>query len=793
MSVLNVKLIRDLIRAKVLMLAITSIIAVGVTCFVAIQSAYHNLNEARKSYYRRCRVADFWVDVKKAPLAELQAVSETPGLAEVQPRIQFAATVDLENVIEPINAVVISLPDRRQPVINDIVLRQGSYFTDRRQNEVLVSEKFAQAHGLYPGRTLHVLTNNRQQELFIVGTAKAAEFAYAIGPGAIVPDPVHFGVLYVKRSFAEEVFDFRGAANQLVGLLTPDGRTSQDEVLQRLESKLEPYGVFATTPLRLQLSNQFLSSEIEGLGSIATIIPTIFLAVAALVLNVLLTRMARRQRTVVGTLKALGYSDWQVFAHFLSFGLWVGVAGAIVGSGLGYLASSAMTAVYRWFFDFPELRSGFYIYTHAIGFVVSISCALAGSLHAAQSMLRLHPAIAMRPEPPRRGGKIWIERWLSGAWSHLSATWRMVLRSLFRHRLRSLTSLFAAAMGAGLLVTGFMLTEAQNYMIEFQFFRLSRSDVDLALGEERGIEAVDEVRRLPGVDYAEPWLSVAGTLVHGPYRRKSAITGIHRDARLTIPHDEHGDPIPLPDSGLVVTRRLAEILHVQLGDRVRLLPIKGNRQPVELEVARISDGYMGLTSYANINYLSRQMNEPLAVSGIQLQMDGDPGHLAQLYQELKRMPAVQSVTSRRQIIRHLTDTLLNNQFVLVIVIIGFSGVIFFGSIINASMVNLAERQSEVATLVALGYSPWQIGGGFFRESLITSIIGSVVGLPLGYMLMWLTAWSYNNDLLRVPVVSEPWIWWVTPLLALSFALAAQVVVQWNILRMNYTEALKTQE
>ena len=132
MTVLGRKLVREVYGSKGLLLLIASIIAVGVTCFVSLQSAYHNLNEAKKRYYRQCRMADFWIELKKAPLPELDTLYSIPGVTEIHPRIQFLATVDLEDYVEPINGLVLSLPDRREAVINDIVLRQGDYFSHRR-------------------------------------------------------------------------------------------------------------------------------------------------------------------------------------------------------------------------------------------------------------------------------------------------------------------------------------------------------------------------------------------------------------------------------------------------------------------------------------------------------------------------------------------------------------------------------------------------------------------------------------------------------------------------------------
>ena len=113
MRVLDRKVLRELIASKGLLLAITSLIAVGVMCFIYMRSAYNNLNLAKSEYYDQCRMADFWIDVKKVPLAELDLLAALPGVSEIRPRIQSFATVDLDRTQEPLNGMVLSLPDRR--------------------------------------------------------------------------------------------------------------------------------------------------------------------------------------------------------------------------------------------------------------------------------------------------------------------------------------------------------------------------------------------------------------------------------------------------------------------------------------------------------------------------------------------------------------------------------------------------------------------------------------------------------------------------------------------------------
>jgi putative ABC transport system permease protein len=789
---LDRKLLRELRASKALIMAITGLMAVGVMAFIYMRSAHANLNRAKDDYYSQCRMADFWIDVKKAPLSELQSLAELPGVSEVRPRIQFFATVDLDRVEEPLNGLVLSVPDKQRPIINDLVLKRGGYFTGHRRNEVLVNDSFAARHGLFPGQWIHLLLNNRREELFIVGTAISSEFVYLVGPGAITPDAEHFGVFYLPQSYAEEVFDFDGAANQVVGLLAPEVRDHPDEVLRQAERRLSSYGVFSTIARRDQPSNRFLSDEIRGLGTFAGIIPTIFLAVAALVLNVLMVRLIDQQRVIIGTLKGLGYSNAQVFLHFTKFGALIGLASGLMGCAMGYGMAEFITKLYRRFFEFPNLANFFYPGLYAAGLAISLCCALFGSMQGARVALRLQPADAMRPRPPAAGGRIWLER-IAALWRRLGFGWRMVLRNLVRHRLRTTVGIFATAMGAGLMTAGFMLREGVKYIVDFQFAQVMRSDVDLNFKDERGIEAAAEARHLPGVDRAEPVLDVACEFFHGRFHHKGAISGLADDARLTIPRDLTGRPVRVPSAGIVMTRKLAQLLDVSPGDVIEMEPIKGLRRHVSVPVVEIADSYVGIAVYANIHYLSRLIDEESAVSGVQLQVDSRDGPKRELFRAVKRLPAVQTYSSRLNTIYNVTETVLKTQAIFIGLLVLFAGVIFLTSLLNTSLIGLAERRREVATLRVLGYTEWQIGGFFLRESLLLTVLGTLLGMPLGYGLcVWVTR-RFDTEMFRFPLVSPPIIWIRMWGFAFLFALLSHITVQRSINRMDWREALNVKE
>jgi len=412
-------------------------------------------------------------------------------------------------------------------------------------------------------------------------------------------------------------------------------------------------------------------------------------------------------------------------------------------------------------------------------------------LQAARAALRLHPAEAMRPKPPVKGGAIWLEHF-PALWRQLSFGWRLVLRGIFRNRVRSAVGVFATAMGAGLLICGFILTSAITYLISFQFELVTRSDIDLRFKDERGRTAMLEVAGLPGVKRVEPQFDAGCTFVNGPHRRRGAISGLLPDAALTIPRDIDGRRIRIPAEGLAMSRKLARLMHVSPGDEITVVPTRGRREPLRMRVAELSDSYIGLAVYADIRYLSRAMGEEFVVTGVQLTVDPDPVSRASLYRELKQLPAVQAVNIRADVIRNL-QAIVETQRILIGFIVLFAGVIFFSTLLNSSLIGLAERRREVATLRVLGYTEWQIGQLFLRESLAINTVGTLLGLPLGYLMALILSIIYDTEMFRFPLISPPWVWFGTVGMALVFALAAHVVVQHSIHRLDWLDASKTKE
>ena len=178
---------------------------------------------------------------------------------------------------------------------------------------------------------LYLIMDGQRNQVCVIGTAISPEFIYCTPTGSIVSQPKNFGIFFMKRDYMEDVFGFHGAFNNVVGLLRPDARRyNPSAVLKQLTDALDNNGVFTSYLLKNQFSNATLTSEMSGVQSIATFLPIMFLEIAALILNVLMVRIAEQQRTIVGTLKALGYFNKQIFWHYIQFGVVVGALGASI-------------------------------------------------------------------------------------------------------------------------------------------------------------------------------------------------------------------------------------------------------------------------------------------------------------------------------------------------------------------------------------------------------------------------------------------------------------------------------
>ena len=612
MQAINRKLLRDLWHVKGQAMSISLVIAVGVVMLIMYSSAFDSLRLTQTSYYERQRFADVFASLKRAPARVRDRIIAIPGVAQVETRVVVDVTLDVEGLSEPATGRLISIPTVRRSMLNDVVIRRGRYLDGTRPDEVIVNEAFALAHGLTPGDTVTAIINGRRRDLEVVGFGLSPEFIYTIRPGEMIPDDTRFGVFWMERRALAAAFDMEGGFNDVALSLMPGAR--DETVIQELDTLIARYGGLGAMPRELQLSHWSLSQELNGLQGVGQVVPLIFLSIAAFLLNVVLTRMVAVQREQIAALKALGYSSAAIGWHYTKWALAIAFTGAVIGTAGGAAMGNAMMSIYNDFFRFPELTYRLLPSVVVSGVVISLLAGVLGAATAVRRAVRLPPAEAMRPQPPARYRISVVE--LLGLQQLLSQPARIVLRNIQRQPVRSLASVTGIGFSVAMLIAGTFSIDAMNEMMDVQFSVAQHQDLTVTFVEPASAAARHALQRLPGVVSVEPTRSIPARLRFGSRSRQLAISGLPEVQRLNRVLEVDGlQPVTLPPDGLVVSRKLAEILDVDRGDMVRVEILQGARPVREVVVADVVRQYMGISAYMEINSLRRLLRESQTLSG----------------------------------------------------------------------------------------------------------------------------------------------------------------------------------
>lgn len=748
---------------------------------------YTSLKLTQATYYEQYRFADVFAALKRAPESLAEQIGSIPGVGAVETRVVMGVNLDVPGLKEPATGRIVSIPEQRRSMLNDLYLQQGRYVEPGRSDEVLVNEAFATANHLQLGDALGAVINGRWQALRIVGIALSPEYVYAIRSGDVFGDNRRFGVLWMGRKAVGTALDMDGAFNDVALTLTPSANVQ--EVIFRLDRLLDRYGGFGAIDRSDQVSNRFVSDEITQLRAHALILPAIFLGIGAFLLHIMLSRLISTQRDQIAILKAFGYGNWDIGAHFLKLVLVIVFLGAVIGTGVGVWLGSEVTKIYTAFYKFPLLR---YAVSPAMvvgGVVISGGAAIAGAFFAVKRAVSLPPAEAMRPEPPAQFRRTLMER--LGLQRFLSPVGRIILRNLERKPMQSLLSMLGIALAVAMLVVGRYSYDALDYLMDVQFRIVQRDDVTLVFNEPRSARTRYDVAAMPGVLYAEPFRMVAARLRFEHRTHTIGIMGLPPDGQLRHLVDAKLNPIALPLDGVLLTTKLGELLGVVPGDRLTVEVLEGARPIRSVPVAGLVDELLGVSAYMDIHALNRLLQEGETISGALLAVD--ERQLDNLYTRLKRIPAIASVTLRKEMLKHFQETIAQSQNISNTVQVTFACIIAFGVIYNAARISLSERSRELATLRIIGFSRPQITVILLGEQAMLTLIAIPIGFILGYGLSALLSLAYNTELYRFPLIITKSSYAFAFIVIAIAALVSGLLVRRQCDRLDLIAVLKTRE
>ena len=784
---LDRKLLRDLGHIGSQAAAIALVMAAGVAMFIMALSALFSLSGSKDAYYRQYRFAEVFASAKRVPNSLIDRIESIPGVSKVYPRIVAQVSLDVPDMTEPAMGRFISIPDYERPLLNDIYLSRGRTLDPDRANELLISKSFADAHQLKPGDGLRAVINGKRQDLEAVGIALTPEYIIQIQPGSLLPDHKRFGVFWMSHRQMEAAFDMDGAFND-VSLLMEAGANEQ-AVISQLDALLEPYGCTGSYGRAQQTSHTYISDEIRQLSTMALVAPSIFLAVAAFLLNVVIARVVGLQREQIAALKAFGYSNWSVGLHYLKLVLIIALVGAMLGTAFGYVLARMLTAMYSELYQFPtfgvNLRPEIVLGSIAISFVASAL----GALNAVRRAVSLPPAQAMRPEPPPQYRPTLVERW--GLGKFIPQVSRMILRQIERKPVKSGTAILGIGMSVAILMLGSFSLDAIRYIMNFQFRVAQRQQMAVGLIEPSSPQVVYDMRNLTGVSQVQAFRAAATKIRNGHHWRRASILGLDPGGTMFRLLDVNEQPIMLPEQGLVLNDKLARILHVKEGDYVSVSVLEGERPTIDVQVTEIVTEYGGINAYMSRQALHHLLNESGVVSGAFLAVDNQLQE--KLYHTLKQIPRVGSVTIKTAALQSFEDTIAENILMMRTFNILFSIIIAVGVVYNSARISLSEQSRELATLRVMGFSQYEVSTILLGELAILTILAIPVGWVIGYALVAAFVQGLDTEVYRIPLIIERTTYVFAALVVILAALISGIVVQKRIRDLDLIGVLKTRE
>jgi putative ABC transport system permease protein len=785
---LDQKLLRDLGKMKGQVIAVSLVMACGLAMMIMTRSLILTLESTRTSYYQRYAMADVFATLKRAPLAVAEELATLPGIATVEPRVAVDVILDLPELTEPATGHIISLPDDGGPQkLNRLFLRSGRFPRPDERREVVLGEAFANENGLQPGDSLVAVINGRRETLKICGIGLSPEYVFEARAGETLPNHKRFSVIWMNYRALAVAYNLDGAFNNVCVDLAPGA--APEPVIEAMDRILAPYGAGGAYTRKEQASAQRLDDELRVLHSLSFAYPLVFLSVAAFMVNAVLSRIVRLQREQIAQMKALGYSSRQVGVHYLKFVWVIGVLGTLMGGIAGRFLGAGLVDLYTMFFRFPALDFKMDYSALGLALVISLGASVLGVLTVVWQAVKLPPAEAMRPEPPADFKPSVFER--IGLTQFFSPTLRMALRNIERRPWQAVFTAAGLALATGLMVLPGAMSDSIDYLLTFQWNRQQRQDVAVLLAEPSSGRGFHDLEHLPGVIRAEPIRSVPARLRFGHRHRKLSVTGIAPGANLNRLLDDQGHAIALPEEGLVMSAKLAEIIGAHIGDEVQVEVLEGRRPVLNIPIRGLVTDFAGVAAYMDISALRRLMKEGDTVNGAYLALD----HLRwdEFMRELKDTPRAAVVMIKRDQLAAFRETTGKSIGIIRTLYFVLATIVAFGVVYNSARIALSERSRELATLRVVGFSLREVRRVLVGELAILVLAALPAGLLFGRGLALFIMSSFSTETVRLPIVINHSTYAIAILVVLTASILSFTLVSRMIAQLDMVGVLKARD
>lgn len=790
MKKLNRMLLREIKRSGGQFIAIIIVIAIGVMMYTGINSTFENLQNTRDKYYESHNFEHIEITGYNIPSVMEEKLLEIPGVEMATARIILNARLQAGSDNPELR--VLSLPDIRADIVNNISIIDGKLLDDGCLNECILEKTFADGNGFKVGDVITPDINEKKVSLKVAGICKSPEYVYVIkSPQDFMPDAKKFGVMYISKSLSENLLGTTEYCNNIAVLLKSG--YSVEDVKPDIEKLLKDYEGIKLTDRKDQLSNLMLDEEMVGLKATGIAVPIVFFIVASVIIYIMMGRIIENKRIYIGILKSLGYKNSQILTHYMAYPIITGTVGSILGTILGYFLGMVFTGIENQYFGFPVLHYSFYSNLILPAVALTFLFCIFSAYTACKSVFKISPSESMKPPAPKNGKRIMLEK-IPFIWSKLKFTQKMKFRSISRNRRRNFLTSIGIILSTAVLVVGFSISNSLNYVLKQTFDVEQRFDMKVTFKTPAGISELEQIRLISNISHVEPIFEGAAEVKNNTHKKNVTISAIPGYSSLYRVLDSKGQARHLPDKGILVPERLLQSLDAKVGDYIDIKAYFPGARSTKIKISGISEQYLGLGVAMDIKNLASVLGNDNLCTGAVLKLDSSsPADVRKVKDDLNKLPIVNSVEfrldARSNMVKNLEPFSLFSAATILLAAVMSIAVIY-----NITVINIFEKKRELSSLKVMGFTKKEIRSSVYDENLAVGALSLIIGLPLGRLFVkYILKHFYTADAYAFPVVTYISTYAYTVILVFIFILLAQVLLRRKIDRIDMVDVLKVRE
>ena len=767
---LFIKSIRDMKKSLVQFVSIFLMAMIAVGIVAGLDSIWKTMQIHAENMHKTTHMADLWIMVPNPSQQERWKLDKLEGVADYSKRLVLNGDVEMPH------APTLRIYAMKKGANVDLpYVVEGKRITKKGAS---IDASFAQANNLQIGDKIRLMVNKVSVEYIIEEIAYNSEHIFSVKDStALIPSPKDFGFIMVDIDTLTKAFGGREVYNQISLRLTPDAEemTVRENIEQIFGDKL--IGIMNRKDHH---SVDNIYARIRQFQTISTIFPVMFFLVTALITLSTMVRLVEEQRNQIGTLKASGFEKRTILWHYTSYGIYVGALGAIAGviigpNAIGRVLLSRLKNIYV----FPSYNM--HLNPINIILVSSLIVAITGAIssYSGLKLLGESPAELLRTKPPKQGNHSFLERFET-LWNSMRFSSKLIVRNIARNKVRMLMSILGVMGCSGLIIGAFALKTTMGSLAIQTFDHVYSYDQRLTLDSTVNHRFVKSLS-LDAVfqDMQESSIQV---MTDSGKRKMTKLTILPDENPLILLSDIKGRTVPLPDNGVIMTRKLAQMLALSIGDEFYIhIPNKGDKKVV---IRDMSDIVVGQGIYLNYRYWE-QLGGKYAPADLLVKWHGEPNQ-----QFLQSSRIVSDIAREQQKSDFESNMQIVDTAAVMLIIAGSSLALVV--IYNMSILNFFERIRDLSTLKVLGFYEREIRNLVIFENLLSTITGILLGIPTGKGIMMLITSGFGDDFALSGEITFNNVL-ISAVMTLTFMVVVNVMVSKRIKKIDMLEALKSVE